>query len=139
MNKREIDSRLYGVTPESDAKTTLSPRLSLEKAGVSLSAGSDGPAGRGVGGTAMSNARRGGTARGPLVNVKRVKNLGRGVWGFGEVVGWIPADVTPWIFCRRMGWRQIFSRYTKPLMRTRPYVLGDDGRNHLPEKWEVVE
>ena len=70
--------------------------------------------------------------------MKRVRNLGRGVWGLGVVVGWIPADVSPWSWCRRMGWKQIFARRTKPLMKTRPYVLGDDGRYHLPTRWEVV-
>ena len=97
-----------------------------------------GRGGRGVGGCASRIAPPGGTTRGGPSFVKRVRNLGRGVWGLGVVVGWIPADVSPWSWCRRMGWKQIFARRTKPLMKTRPYVLGDDGRYHLPTRWEVV-
>lgn len=94
----------------------------------------------GVGGSVASLAARRGTARGaPACSFwGRVRNLGRGGWGFGSIVGWIPADVRPWWWCRRMGWKQIFSRQTGPLVRARPYVLGDDGRYHLPERWEVV-
>ena len=99
-----------------------------------------GGAGLGVGGSAASIAARRGTARGaPACSfVGMVRNLGRGVWGFGSIVGWIPANVRPWWWCRRMGWKQIFSRQTGPLVRARPYVLGDDGRYDLPERWEVV-
>ena len=99
-----------------------------------------GGAGLGMGGSAASIAARRGTARGgPACSfVVRVRNLGRGVWGFGSIVGWIPANVSPWWWCRRMGCKQIFSRQTGPLVRARPYVLGDDGRYHLPERWEVV-
>ena len=100
----------------------------------------------GVGGSVASLAARRGTSRGaPACSfVGRVRNLGRGGWGFGSIVGWIPANVRPWWWCRRMGWRisaypeYIRSRQTGPLVRDRPYVLGDDGRYHLPERWEVV-
>ena len=93
---------------------------------------------RGVGGGGERRGGGGGSARGApaYVFVGRVRNLGRGVWGFGSVVGWIPLGVWPWEFCRRKGWRQIFSRRTKPLVRSRPYVVGDDGRCHLAERWE---
>ena len=74
----------------------------------------------------------------PFAFSGRVRNCGSGAWGFGSIVGWIPADVSPWHYCRRMGWVQIFSRHTKPLVRRRPYVLGDDGRYHLPKRWEAV-
>ena len=99
-----------------------------------------GGAARGMGGSASSLAPGLGTARGGASHVRllRIRNLGRGGWGFGVVVGWIPADVSPWGYCRRRGWEQIFSRRTKPLMRTRPYVLGDDGRHHLPNRWEFA-
>ena len=95
---------------------------------------------QGVGGSVASLAARRGTARGAPshVFVGRVRNLGKGVWGIGSVIGWIPADVCPWNWAKRMGWKQIFSRRTGPLVRTRPYVLGDDGRYHMPERWEEV-
>lgn len=93
----------------------------------------------GYGGQAVRARRGRGMREGTPALAKRVKNLGSGVWGFGVVVGWVPCDVSPWHYCRRMGWVQIFSRTTKPLLRTRPYVLGDDGKYHLPERWEVVK
>ena len=94
----------------------------------------------GMGGTGARAAARGETRGGPLPFAfsGRVRNCGSGAWGFGSIVGWIPADVSPWHYCRRMGWVQIFSWHTKPLVRRRPYVLGDDGRYHLPERWEAV-
>ena len=129
MNKRLRHSKMYGTTPESKRKVPLTSRSD-----TSCCRSTD--ADPGMGGSASQRAPRQGTARGTHANVFRVKNLGRGVWGYGVVKGWIPADVCPWNYCRQMGWRQIFSRMTKPLMRTRPYVLGDDGRYHLPERWE---
>ena len=127
---------MYGATPESKRKA---PLTSLSEASEAVDAlcrtCADAAPGMGVR-APRPTAPRGGTTRGAPANVFRVRNLGRGVWGYGVVKGWIPADVCPWNYCRQMGWRQIFSRMTKPLMRTRPYVLGDDGRYHLPERWE---
>lgn len=119
---------------------TPSRRKRTKSGGGSTCRDGAGRAGLGVGGGAVSIAARRGTARGaPACSfVGRVRNLGRGVWGFGSIVGWIPADVRPWWWCRRMGWKQIFSRKTGPLVMDRPYVLGDDGRYHLPDRWEVV-
>lgn len=93
-----------------------------------------------MGGAAPSLARGDGIARGGPAYVfgGKVRNLGRGVWGFGSILGWIPADVRPWEYCRRKGWIQIFSRHTMPLAQSRPYVFGDDGKFHLPQAWEEV-
>ena len=98
------------------------------------------PSARGMGGAAPSVEPCGGIARGTPMCVfsGKVRNLGRGVWGFGSILGWIPADVRPWDYCHRKGWIQIFSRHTMPLAHSRPYVLGDDGKFHLPQAWEEV-
>ena len=105
-----------------------------------MTGGRAGASGVGVGGSGRRAAAAEETRGGPLPFAfsGRVRNRGCGVWGFGSIVGWIPADVSPWHYCRRMGWVQIFSRRTKPLARRRPYVYGDDGRYHMPERWEVV-
>ena len=140
MNKRFPKADASGVTPKRRRK----PLDSTSPAAASVVHSprrEDAPCPvRGVGGGASALAARRGTTRGApaFVFVGRVRNLGRGVWGFGSIVGWIPLGVWPWEGCRRKGWKQIFSRRTKPLTRARPYVVGDDGRCHLPERWEEV-
>lgn len=138
MNRLENKVKHSGVTPQCERK----PRHSTVRVASAdtLDERLDGGvvSARGMGGWAASSAPRVGTTRGPRPHAQRVRNLGKGVWGFGVVVGWIPVDMHPWDYCRRMGWIQIFARRTKPLMATRPYVFGDDGRYHLPTRWEVV-
>lgn len=140
MNKRFPKANASGVTPQRAEKERHSPSRGASNEGRERRGGRVGGGGRGVGGGASASAAAGGTRAGPpaYAFVGRVRNLGRGVWGFGSIVGWIPADVRPWNWARRMGWRQVFSRRTGPLVRTRPYVLGDDGRFHLAERWEVL-
>ena len=133
-DKSDVEGRI------TDKRTPSRRRRTPKSGGGPTCRSVSGGADLGVGGGAALIAARRGTARGAHACsfLGRVRNLGRGVWGFGSIVGWIPANVRPWWWCRRMGWKQIFSRQTGPLVRDRPYVLGDDGRYHLPERWEVV-
>ena len=138
MNKRLTSARASGVTPYNPRFRGKSRSLPPSEGRPSACAPATPAAGVGVGGDAARGAPASGTTRGAPAFVQRVRNLGRGVWGFGVVLGWIPADVSPWHWAKRKGLTQIFSRRTKPLTRTRPYVLGDDGRHHLAQRWEEV-
>ena len=140
MNRRFDKAKASGVTPQRRRKPPISPsaRSSSATRPPVRSAGPDPARGVGVGAPPLTPRR--GTARGtPACSfLGRVRNLGRGVWGFGSIVGWIPAGVCPWWWCRRKGLTQIFRKRTGPLVRARPYVWGDDGRYHLPERWKEV-
>ena len=127
----EDDSR--GTEPQTQISSPSEAAVGGAVAGRSVGSEAD----RGMGGRADERGRRGQNRAGPLARAFRVRNLGGGVWGFGSIVGWIPADVSPWHFARRRGWVQIFGRRTGPFVRRRPYVYGDDGRYHCPERWRL--
>ena len=70
----------------------------------------------------------------------RVRNAsGRGVWGFGSIVGVIPAGTRPRWYCRRHGLPLVFGERCAPVWRDRCIVLGDDGRLHSPRNVEVCD
>ena len=100
-----------------------------------------GGSGLGVGGSAASIAASRGTARGAHACsfVVMVRNLGRGVWGFGSIVGVIPAGTRPRWYCRRHGLPLVFGERCAPVWRDRCIVLGDDGRLHSPRNVEVCD
>lgn len=104
-----------------------------------------GGATRGYGGLGGGRAGRVGNARGTPAQTRsgfgvgaRVRNAsGRGVWGFGTIVGIIPSGVNPRWFCRRHDFPCVFGRRCDVVYRERFVVMGDDGRYHVPRKVEV--
>lgn len=70
----------------------------------------------------------------------RVRNAsGRGVWGFGSIVGVVPAGTHPRWYCRRHSLPMVFGERCAPVWRDRCIVLGDDGRYHSPRNVEVCD
>ena len=104
-----------------------------------------GGATRGYGGQGGGRAGRVGNARGTPAQTRsgfgigaRVRNAsGRGVWGFGTIVGIIPSGVNPRWFCRRHDFPCVFGKRCDVVYRERFVVMGDDGRYHVPRQVEA--
>lgn len=59
---------------------------------------------------------------------------GRGVWGFGTIVGVVPPDVWPRVWCKRHGLPLVFTARSGPAFFERYIVRGDDGELHTPRR-----
>lgn len=107
-----------------------------------LADGAVGVAPGGYGGQRGGEAGRVWNARGTPAQTQgkfrvgdRVVNAsGRGVWGFGSIVGIIPPGVNAWWWCRRHGLPAMFRGRSCPMWRERYIVLGDDGMYHAPRR-----
>jgi len=91
------------------------------------------------GGTLIGGSAQGRGASSRLRIGMRVRNAsGRGVWGFGSIVGIVPAGVHPRWYCRHHDLPMVFGDRCAPVWRERCVVLGDDGRHHAPRHVEEV-
>ena len=150
----ENQTLTHAFHSHSHAKSTATSEESNERTPISKERSACLPAGSGAGGAAGGCGGRGagvpgraGNARGPHGQTQsgfgigsRVRNAsGRGVWGFGSIVGVIPAGTRPRWYCRRHGLPLVFGERCAPVWRDRYIVLGDDGRLHSPRNVEVCD
>ncbi len=68
----------------------------------------------------------------------KVRRVGAGIWGFGTIVGIVPAGVNPRWYCRRHNLPVLFGVRSESANYVRYIVECDDGRYHTPNKVEVV-
>ena len=132
-------ARADAPPPPADLPGTLPPPaggVGESDAGAGVGAGTligGGAQGRGPSSPTSSASRR-------LRVGMRVRNAsGRGVWGFGSIVGVVPAGTHPRWYCRHNNLPMVFGERCAPVWRDRCIVLGDDGRYHSPRNVEVCD